>query len=82
MHRGSVVANVRVPEEPTEGVIQTFGTTCPDLLALRDWLTACQVTLIGMESMGVCWKAVYCALEATAECRLLNARHTRNVPGR
>ena len=83
VHRDTVVvANVRVPEEPPEGVTQTFGTTWPDLLALRDWLTAYQVTLIGMESTGVYWKPVYYALEGAAECWLLNARHLRNVPGR
>jgi transposase len=82
VHRDTVVANVRVPEEPPEGVTQTFGTTWPDLLALRDWLTSYQVTLIGMESTGVYWKAVYYALEEAAECWLLNARHMHNVPGR
>ena len=82
VHRDTVVACVRVPEEPAEGVTQTFGTTWPDLLALRDWLSACRVTLIGMESTGVYWKPVYYALEDAAECWLLNARHMRNVPGR
>ncbi|MEU1183935.1 IS110 family transposase [Streptomyces sp. NPDC005820] len=82
VHRDTVVANVRVPEEPPEGITQTFGTTWPDLLALRDWLTAYQVTLIGMESTGVYWKPVYYAVEDAAECWLLNARHMHNVPGR
>lgn len=40
IHRDTVVANVRVPEEPAEGVTQTFGTTWPDLLAgLADGLS-------------------------------------------
>lgn len=81
-HKDTVVANVRVPEEPAEGVTQTFGTTWSDLLALRDWLTAYQVTLVGMESTGVYWKPVYYALEDAVECWLLNARHMHNVPGR
>jgi transposase len=77
-----VVANVRVPEEPDQGVTRTFGTTWSDLLALRDWLTAYQVTLVSMESTGVYWKPVYYALEEAVECWPLNARHTHNVPGR
>src|SRR6266508_159640 len=59
-----------------------FGTTTRELLALRDWLTAHGVTLVGMESTGVYWKPVYYMLEDAFECHLLNARHLRNVPGR
>jgi hypothetical protein len=29
-----------------------------ELLALRDWLVACGVTLVGMESTGVYWKPI------------------------
>jgi hypothetical protein len=32
---------------------QTFGTTTPSLLVLRDWLAAFGVTVVGMESTGV-----------------------------
>jgi transposase len=52
------------------------------LLALRDWLAAAGVTVVGMESTGAYWKAVYYLLEDTVACWLLNARHLRNVPGR
>jgi transposase len=78
------MASVRVPdgkggrEEQTRG----FGTTTPELLALRDWLVAEGVTLVGMESTGVYWRPVYYVLEDAMECWLLNARHLRNVPGR
>jgi hypothetical protein len=40
-------------------IVQTFGTTTPDLLALRDWLAAHEVTHVAMESTGVYWKCVY-----------------------
>jgi transposase len=30
-----------------------------ELLALRDWLVACGVTLVGMELTGVFWKAPF-----------------------
>lgn len=45
-------------------------------MALRDWLVAHQVTLVGMEATGTYWKPVYYALEDEIECWL------RNVPGR
>jgi transposase len=52
------------------------------LLALRDWLCAHQVRVVGMESTGTYWKPVYYLLEDAVECWLLNAHHLRNVPGR
>jgi transposase len=62
--------------------VVTFGTVTVELLALRDWLLAHRVTLVGMESTGVYWKPVFYVLENAVECWLLNARHLRNVPGR
>ena len=53
-----------------------------DLMALRDWLVALGVTLVGMESTGVYWKPVFYVLEDDMQCWLLNARHLRNVQGR
>lgn len=49
---------------------------------LRDWLVACEVTLVGMESTGVYWRPVFYLLEEVTECWLLNAAHMANVPGR
>jgi transposase len=52
------------------------------LLALRDWLCAQQVRVVGMESTGAYWKPVYYLLEDDLQCWLLNAHQRRNVPGR
>jgi len=84
VHKDTVVACVRTPGEGGKRaeVVKTFGTMTVDLLALRDWLVAMKVTLVGMESTGVYWKCVYNVLEDAVECWLLNARHMRNVPGR
>jgi len=84
VHQATVTACVRVPGAAGERaqVIQTFGTTTPDLLALRDWLTAYQVTHVAMESTGVYWKPVYYALEDGFRLLLVNAAHMANVPGR
>jgi transposase len=84
VHKDTVAACVRLPG-PGGGrqqLIHTFGTTTVELLALRDWLAAHGVTVVGMESTGVYWKPVYYVLEDAFECRLFNARHLRNVPGR
>lgn len=84
VHKDTVVACVRTPGEggKRRQQVRTFGTTTAQLLALRDWLLAERVTLVGMESTGVYWKCPYYVLEDALECWLLNARHLRNVPGR
>ena len=84
VHKDTVVACVRTPGKGgrREQTTRTFKTMTIDLIALRDWLVAMGVTLVGMESTGVYWKPVFYVLEDDIECWLLNARHLRNVPGR
>ena len=84
VHKDTVVACVRTPGKGgrRDQETRTFGTMTRDLLALRDWLVAMGVTLVGMESTGVYWKPAYYLLEDAMECWLLNARHLRNVPGK
>ena len=45
--------------------VRTFGTMTVDLLALRDWLVAEGVTLVGMESTGVYWKPPFTTFSRT-----------------
>ncbi len=84
VHQATITACVRVPGAAGERaqVIQTFGATTPELLALRDWLTASRVTHVAMESTGVYWKPVYYVLEDAFTLLLVNAAHMANVPGR
>jgi transposase len=86
VHRDTVVATVRIAGTGRARVrreTRTFSTMGADLLALGDWLVAEKVTLVGMESTGVYWKAPYYLLEdRIAQCWLLNPQHMRNVPGR
>jgi transposase len=84
VHKDTVVVCVRLTEEGGKTVqeIQTFGTTTPDLLALRDWLESIDVTHVAMESTGVYWKPVYYLLEDVFTVLLVNAAHIKNVPGR
>jgi len=84
VHQATVTVCVRLPGEGgarTE-VLQTFATTTPALLTLRDWLTAHRVTHVALESTGVYWKPVYYALEDAFTLLLVNAAHMANVPGR
>lgn len=74
---------VAVP--PGTGVrpVRSFATFTEDLLALRDWLKACGVTTVAMESTGVYWIPLFQILEAAGlEVCLVNARHCKNLPGR
>jgi transposase len=84
VHKSSLTACVRKPGPGggREQETRTFSTTRRGLLALLDWLRSYQVELVGMESTGVYWRAVYYLLEDHMECWLLNAQHLRHVPGR
>jgi len=55
--------------------VRTFSTMTNDLLAMRDWLLAERVTVVGMEATGAYWKPVFYLLEHDLDCWLLNARH-------
>jgi transposase len=84
VHKDSVAACVRLPGKGRRRRQEkrTFRTTTEGLLVLRDWLRSYGVTVVGMESTGCYWKPVYYLLEDDFDCRLLNAQHLRNVPGR
>ena len=80
----TVAACIRMPgpDGGRQAVIETFGTTTADILALRDWLSAHGVTHVAMESTGVYWKPLYYLLEHTFTVLLVNAAHMKQVPGR
>lgn len=84
IHKDTVVACIRWPGKGgnRNQETRTFRTFTADLLTLRDWITAMEVTLVGMESTGVYWKPVFYILEDDVECWVLNARHLKGVPGR
>ncbi len=84
VHQETVAVCVRLMDEKgqTSEQVRVFGTTTAQLLALYDWLSACQVTQVAMESTGVYWKPVWNILESGFELLLANARDMKNVPGR
>jgi transposase len=74
---------VAVPPGRDPKPVRVFATFTDDLLALRDWLKACGVTSVAMESTGVYWIPLFQILEAAGlEVCLVNARHCKNLPGR
>jgi transposase len=80
---GSEEIWVCVPEDRDAEPVRSFGTFTPDLYALADWLAACRIVTVAMESTGVYWIPVYEILEARGfRVHLVNARHLKHVPGR
>ncbi|WP_019065462.1 IS110 family transposase [Streptomyces prunicolor] len=76
---------IRVPSgagKRRRSEVRTFSAVTSGLLAMRDWLLAEGITVVGMEATGVYWKPVFYLLEHDMECWLLNARHMKSVPGR
>jgi len=74
---------VAVPKGRDQESVRVFKTFTADLYALADWLKACRVDTVAMESTGVYWIPVYDILEKRGiEVYLVNARHIKNVPGR
>jgi len=72
-----------VPHERDEEPVRTFSTFTGELHALRDWLLACGIKTVALESTGNYWIATYSILEeAGIEVFLVNARHVKAVPGK
>jgi transposase len=72
-----------VPDDRDPQPVRLFGTVTPDLYALADWLAACRIKTVAMESTGVYWIPAYEILEARGfQVHLVNARHLKHVPGR
>ncbi|MFX0538188.1 IS110 family transposase [Ornithinimicrobium sp. Y1847] len=83
--KANVKVCIRVPSRRAgqrRSEVRTFATTTRALLAMRDWFLQEQVTLVGMESTGQCWRPVYYLLEDVLECWLINPQHIKVVPGR
>jgi transposase len=84
VHKKSITACVLWAE--AKGAVRKekrrFGTFTVELLSLADWLRACGVTHVALESTGVYWKPVWNILEGQFEIVLVNAQHIKAVPGR
>ena len=74
---------VAVPEDRDDQPVREFKSFTHELLALAEWLEACGIDTVAMESTGVYWIPLYEILEERGiEVLLVNARHVKGVPGR
>ena len=72
-----------VPTGRDEQAVQEFGSWTGDLQRMAAWLKGCGIRTVAMQSTGVYWIAVQEVLEqAGIEVYLVNARGTKNLPGR
>ena len=80
---GSASHYVGVPPDRCDAPVREFASFTADLNALADWLAACGVDTVAMESTGVYWIPLFELLESRGFTVLLvNARHVKNVSGR
>src|SRR5215510_7856727 len=74
---------VAVPPSRDSQPVRRYGCTTDELKAMASWLSLCGIRTVAMQSTGVYWIAVYDILEAAGfEVYLVNARETKNLPGR
>ena len=74
---------VAVPPDRDPEPVQEFGSWTADLRRMAEWLQRCRIRTVAMQSTGVYWVAAYDVLrQAGLEVFLVNARGTKNLPGR
>jgi hypothetical protein len=80
---GNASHYVAVPPSRDPQPVRCFGCTTAELKKMAEWLTQCRIRTVALQSTGVYWMAVYDILEeAGLEVYLVNARETKNLPGR
>jgi transposase len=74
---------VAVPRDRADQSVHEYGAMTDDLHAMADWLIACGVDTVALESTGVYWIPVYEVLEQRGlKVWLVDARQMKYVPGR
>lgn len=80
---GSREHYVAVGPDRSSEPVRVFGCFTTDLRQMAEWLKECGIKTVVMQSTGVYWIPVYDVLEQYGfEVWLVNARDTRNLPGR
>jgi transposase len=80
---GSREHYVAVGPDRCSDPVRVFGCFTADLRKMAEWLKQCGIKTVVMQSTGVYWIPVYDVLEQYGlEVWLVNARDTRNLPGR
>jgi transposase len=74
---------VAVPPDRAAEPVRRFACFTEDLRRMAAWLKSCGIDTVAMQSTGVYWLPVYEVLaEEGLRVFLVNARHTKNLPGR
>jgi len=74
---------VAVPPDRDPNPVREFGCWTAALNQMAEWLKSCQIDTVAMQATGVYWIALYDVLEQHGiRVVLVNAQHTKNVPGR
>lgn len=74
---------VAAPPHSTDDAVHEYGVMTADLNVMADWLLACGVDTVVLESTGVYWIPVYEVLEQRGlKVWLVDARQIKYVPGR
>ena len=80
---GSASHFVAVPADRDDHPVREFAAFTGDLYRMADWLQACGIETVAMESTGVYWIPVFQVLEERGfEVKLVDARQLKRVPGR
>src|SRR5215470_15362035 len=74
---------VAVPPVRDANPVQEFGCWTADLKRMAAWLLSCRIDTVAVQATGVYWIPLYDILtEHGIRVVLVNAQHTKNVPGR
>jgi transposase len=71
---------VAVPVDRDANPVREFSSFTSDLIRIAEWLKACNIQTVIMESTGVFWMPLFEILETRGfEVQLVNSRHLKNV---
>ncbi len=80
---GSAEHHVAVPRDRDAECVRKFGSYTADLHRMGQWLKGCGIETVVMQATGVYWTALYDVLESYGlQVQVVNARHTKTLPGR
>jgi transposase len=80
---GAASHYVAVPPERDPEPVREFRAFTGDLYRLADWLRACGIETVALESTGVYWIPLFQVLEERGfEVKLVDTHHLQRVPGR
>src|SRR5260370_42200686 len=80
---GNAEHHVAVPAGRDSEPVQNFGSFTADLHRMAGWLKSCGIDTVVMQATGVYWVALHQVLEDYGfQVNVVNAQHTKTLPGR